>query len=104
MKAHFATFAITLLVGAIMAPANAQAACIAEYKHTSSVKVIDRKARFQFDDINLRAGPGVQYCVVRVLQSGAAKPLQVTHHEGNWLGIVFEGEAYWVHRGLLAKY
>ena len=74
------------------------------YRHNSSVKVIDRKARFQFDAINLRAGPGVQYCKVRVLQSGAAKPLQVTHHEGNWLGIVFEREAYWVHRGLLAKY
>ena len=22
------------------------------------------------------------------------KPLQVIYHEGNWLGIVFEGEAY----------
>ena len=104
MKAHFATLAIALLVGAIMAPANAQAACIAEYKHNSSVKVTGRKARFQFDAINLRAGPGSQYCKVRELQSGAAKPLQVTYHEGNWLGIVFEGEAYWVHRGLLAKY
>ena len=104
MKAHLATLAIASLVGAIMAPANAQAACIAEYKHNSSVKVTGRKARFQFDAINLRAGPGSQYCKVRELQTGAAKPLQVTHHEGNWLGIVFEGEAYWVHRGLLAKY
>ena len=104
MKAHLATLAIALLVGVIMAPADAQAWCVPEYKHTSSVKVIDRKARFKVDAILLRAGPGVQYCKVRVLQSGAAKPLQVKHHKGNWLGIVFEGEAYWVHRGLLAKY
>ena len=104
MKAHLATLAIALLVGAIMAPANAQAACIAEYKHNSSVKMIDRKARFQFDAINLRAGPGVQYCKVRELQSGAAKPLQVTHHEGIWRRIVFERESYWIHSGLLAKY
>ena len=104
MKARVATLAIALLVGAIMVPANAQAVCIPEYKHNSSVKVIDRKARFQFDAINLRAGPGSQYCKVRELQVGTAKPLQVTYHEGNWRGIVFEGEAYWVHRGLLAKY
>ena len=92
MKAHFATFAIALLVGAITAPANAQAACIAEYKHNSPVKVIDRKARFQFDAINnLRAGPGSQYCKVRELQSGAAKPLQVTYHEGNFLEFGLSG-------------
>ena len=91
MKAHLATLTIALLVSAIMAPANAQAACIAEYKHNNSVKVIDRKARFQFDSIILRAGPGVQYCVVRVLQSGAAKPLQVTYYEGNLLEFGLSG-------------
>ena len=104
MKAHLATLAIALLVGAIMAPADAQAWGVPEYKHNSSVKVIDRKARFKVDAILLRAGPGAQYCKVRVLQSGAAKPLQVTHHEGNWRRIVFERESYWIHSGLLAKY
>ena len=104
MKAHVATLSIILLVGAIMAPANAQAACVPEYTPNSPVKVTGRKVRFQFDAINLRAGPGGQYCKVRELQSGTAKPLQVTHREGNWRGIVFEGKPYWVHRGLLAQY
>ena len=61
-------------------------------------------ARFKVDAMNLRAGPGSQYCKVRELQSGAAKPLQVTHHEGIWRRIVFERESYWIHSGLLAKY
>ena len=100
MKAHLATLAIALLVGAIMAPANAQAACIAEYMHTSSVKVTDRKARFRFDDINLRTAPDLRHWVVRVLSSAKGKPLQVTHQVSYWRGVVFEEKRYWVHASL----
>ena len=77
-----------------------QAACVAEYRSTSSEKVTDHKAWFRFDDINLRAGPGLRHCVIRVLSSAKGKPLQVTHQLSYWRGVVFEEKRYWVHASL----
>ena len=89
MKAHAATLSIALLARANLAPVNAHTTCVSEYKSNIFLRVTVRKARFPFDAINLRAGPGSRYCNIRELRSGLTKPLQVKYCKGNWRGGVF---------------
>ena len=121
MRIHIAILFLGLWASIFMIPANSMAnryppnsltpthsnqpaACVAEYTSTFFEKVTDHKARFRFDDINLRTGPGLRHCVVRVLSSAKGKPLQVTHQLSYWRGVVFEEKQYWVHASLLTGY
>ena len=79
------------------------AACLFSNSTAASNKVIDRSASFRGDDINLRSGPGVQYCKVRVLEKALNKLALITHESSDWRVISYEGGKYWVHKGLLEE-
>ena len=79
------------------------AACLFSNSTAASNKVMDRSASFRGDDINLRSGPGVQYCKVRVLEKALNKLVLITHERGNWRAISYEGKEYWIHQSLLEE-
>jgi len=67
------------------------------------VKAIDSEIRkFTGNAINLRVGPGVRYCLKRVLTDGRSKSVEVIGQFQLWGQILLEGNSYWVHRSLLA--
>ena len=92
-----------LILTSFLVSSTSNAACLSSYSTATSNKVIDKPASFRGDDINLRSGPGVQYCKVRVLQKALNKLTLITHERGNWRAISYEGGTYWVHKGLLEE-
>ena len=67
-----------LILTSFLVSSTSNAACLSSYSTATSNKVIDRPASFRGDDINLRSGPGVQYCKVRVLKKALNKPCVLT--------------------------
>ena len=68
------------------------------------VKALDSEIRkFKGNAINLRVGPGVRYCLKRVLADGLSKSFEVTSQHELWRQILLEGDFYWVHLGLLTS-
>jgi len=66
------------------------------------VKAIDSEIRkFTGNATNLRVGPGVRYCLKRVLTDGRSKSVEVIGQFQLWEQILLEGNSYWVHRSLL---
>ena len=72
--------AITLLIlGTLPAIANAQ--CQSTYT-TPSEKVEPTPVVFKADNTNLRAGPGLKFCLVRALDQGKHKPATIIAKAG----------------------
>ena len=92
-----------LILTSFLLSSTSNAACLSSHSTATSNKVIDRPASFRGDDINLRSGPGVQYCKVRVLEKALNKLALVTHESSDWRVISYEGGKYWVHKGLLEE-
>ena len=92
-----------LILTSFLASSTSNAACLSSHSTATSNKVIDRPASFRGDDINLRSGPGVQYCKVRVLEKALNKLALITHESSDWRVISYEGGKYWVHKGLLEE-
>ena len=79
-----------LILTSFLVSSTSNAACLSSYSTATSNKVIDRPASFRGDDINLRSGPGVQYCKVRVLEKALNKLVLITHERGNWRSMSYE--------------
>ena len=68
-----------------------------------AVQSVDfEQKKFIADPINLRVGPGVKYCLKKVLTDGRSKSVEVIGQFQLWWQILLEGNSYWVHRSLLA--
>ena len=79
--------------------------CKRSYSENNIVikSVASERRTFSNDAINLRAGPGVRYCLKRVLADGLSKSVEVIGQSGLWRQILLEGDTYWVFRTLLAS-
>ena len=83
-----------------MLPATANAQC--QSKNTFAVEKTDpTPVVFRAADINLRAGPGLGFCLVRVLKQAKDKPAAIIARAGTWRQISFEDKTYWIHFMLL---
>lgn len=69
--------------------------------NTSPIEKITKSSSFKVSDINLRAGAGVQYCTVRVLNNAKNKPVMIKGKSGSWRQIIFDAKDYWIHGSLL---
>ena len=69
--------------------------------NTSPIEEITKVSSFKVSDINLRAGAGVQYCTVRVLNNAKNKPVTIKGKSGSWRQIIFDDKNYWIHGSLL---
>ena len=97
MKKVLLLLALALIIGT---PSIAYAGkCLSN--NTSPTERIRKSSSFKVSDINLRAGAGVQYCTVRVLNNAKNKPVTIKGTSGSWRQIIFNDKNYWIHGSLL---
>ena len=58
------------------------------------------KDQFMLDEVNLRAGPGVRFCVLKVLKGVKSKSFEVHKQFYTWYLISWSGRQYWVHKAM----
>ena len=62
------------------------------------------KDQFMVDDVNLRAGPGVRFCVLKVLKGVKSKSFEVHKQFYSWYLISWSGRQYWVHKAMAREH
>ena len=62
------------------------------------------KDQFMVDDVNLRAGPGVRFCVLKVLKGVKSRSFEVHKQFYYWYLISWSGRHYWVHKAMAREH
>ena len=75
------------------------------YEHFVKLKTPENtKDQFMVDDVNLRAGPGVRFCVLKVLKGVKSKSFEVHKQFYSWYLISWSGRHYWVHKAMAREH
>ena len=62
------------------------------------------KDQFMVDEVNLRAGPGVRFCVLKVLKGVKSRSFEVHKQFYYWYLISWSGRHYWVHKAMAREH
>ena len=75
------------------------------YEHFVKLKTPENtKDQFMVDDVNLRAGPGIRFCVLKVLKGVKSKSFEVHKQFYSWYLISWSGRHYWVHKAMAREH
>ena len=75
------------------------------YEHFVKPKTPENtKDQFMVDEVNLRAGPGVRFCVLKVLKGVKSKSFEVHKQFYSWYLISWSGRHYWVHKAMAREH
>ena len=75
------------------------------YEHFVKLKTPENtKDQFMVDEVNLRAGPGIRFCVLKVLKGVKSQSFEVRKQFYSWYLISWSGRQYWVHKAMAREH
>ena len=95
-------FKLIVITGVVVWGSKAYAyKCLKTHDFVGSETSI--KASFRYNEANLRAGPGVRFCVNRVVTEVEGEAVTIIQIYEGWRLIRYKDDTLWVHRVLLSK-
>ena len=95
-------FKLIIIIGVVVWGSKAYAyECLKTHNFVGSETSI--KASFRYNETNLRAGPGVRFCVNRMVTEVKGEAVTIIQIFEGWRLIRYKDDTLWVHGALLSK-